>query len=183
MLEGNEFVAEDELKDLSQTTETQIICDLNNQLKPIFDISVETYFGEIKNFIENELRQYLVVIEDRRNQKWQSIKNQSKQYITEYKTKINETFNSIESEEELQRKHNRTLEEMLNNCKTSNNFADKKLVSIQVNYIENEIMKTFEKFLDKFHEKLGVFSESYEAMYKQSISIYQKVFILYLCLL
>ena len=183
MLENSEYVTDDELIDLSQTTETQIISDLKNQLKPKLGIEVKSFIDQIKDFIGSELRQYLVVIEDKRNQKWDSIKNLSKQYITEYKIKINEMFDSIESEEELQMKHNSTLEEILENCKTSNDFFDKKVVSFQVEYIENEIMKTFDKFSEKFHEKLGVFCRSYEAMFEQSISSYQKVFILYNCLL
>ena len=176
-------MTDDELKDLSQTTETQIISDLKNHLKPIFDIRVETFVDQIKQMIDNELRQYLVDIKNRRKKTYQLIENKSKQYITEYKTKIDKTFDSIHSEEELQSNHYSTLEDVLQSCGKSNHFGDKTIKSLQLKHIENQVMKIFDRFLAKFREKLGVLTQSYKAMYEQSISSYQKVFVLYNCLL
>ena len=184
-LGNNEYVSDDDLQDFSQKTETQIISDLNNHLKPELGIGVKTsiflYKDQIKKFIDNEFKKYLLVIKERRVQKFELVKNLSKQYISDYETNFGQTFDSIQSDEELKRKHNTTLRVIKNKCQMSNHFEDKKLLSLQLTHIESEVLKTFNQFIDNFNEKLEVFSQAYEVMYKQSTSFYQKVCLLCEC--
>ena len=174
-INDNQYLSDDQLNNFNEELINQIKSDLSSKLKPAFDIDIKSLIDRYIQSISIEYHNYVKIIGNNRELKFNSIKQNCRQFIDEYEREIQTYITDVKSSTELQDKHQSILNSILDQLRKTVPKYDNNLISLQQNYIEQELSNKFISFAKQFDKKLNQIEENYKKYLELSENFYSEV--------